>query len=191
MLKDKQVGGTHYKQGIQPFEYIRANSLDFFEGNCVKYVTRHRKKNGAEDIKKAIHYLEEILLADYNEVQESENLFLPEEAALKVLIESIPKDRYRRIYSTGRGGMWTAARLGYALNIEEVYVIAKGIHIDIIYPESTLFVDDIADSGETISTWACDTAVLFERHSTKVKPTYSGALILHDEYVKLPISQGE
>lgn len=191
MLKDKQVGGTHYKQGIQPFEYIRANDLDFFEGNCIKYVTRHRKKNGAEDIKKAIHYLEEILLNDYNEILKNEDFSLPEETALNLLIDRIPKDRYRRIYSTGRGGMWTAARLGYALGIEEVYVIAKGIHIDIIYPDSTLFVDDIADSGETISTWACDTAVLFERHSAKVKPTYSGVLVTHDEYVKLPISQGE
>lgn len=58
----KQVGGTHYtKCGIMPTTYIRANNLDFFEGNIVKYITRHKDKNGAEDIKKVIHYAEMIL----------------------------------------------------------------------------------------------------------------------------------
>lgn len=61
-----QVGGTHYeKMKIQPVEYIHANGLDFFEGNVVKYVTRHRSKNGAEDIKKAIDYCKMILKLDY------------------------------------------------------------------------------------------------------------------------------
>lgn len=63
---EKQEGGDHYrKMGIQPVEYIRANGLDYFEGNVVKYVTRHRNKKGAEDIRKAIHYLEMILEAEY------------------------------------------------------------------------------------------------------------------------------
>ena len=40
----KQIGGDHYKDcGIQPVEYIHANKLDYFEGNVVKYITRHRK----------------------------------------------------------------------------------------------------------------------------------------------------
>lgn len=66
VMEGKQVGGTHYeKMGIQPVEYIHANGLDFFEGNVVKYVTRHRLKNGAEDIKKAIDYCKMILENDY------------------------------------------------------------------------------------------------------------------------------
>lgn len=69
----KQEGGNHYKLlGIQPVEYIQANSLNFFEGNVVKYVTRHRSKNKAQDIKKAIHYLQLILQYEYSEVSESE-----------------------------------------------------------------------------------------------------------------------
>lgn len=67
LATDKQEGGFHYKTAIQPIEYIHANKLDFFEGNVVKYVTRHRSKNKAEDIKKAIHYLELILQLDYNQ----------------------------------------------------------------------------------------------------------------------------
>lgn len=53
---------AHYKKcSIEPVKYIRANNLDFFEGNIVKYITRHKDKNGAEDIKKVIHYAEMIL----------------------------------------------------------------------------------------------------------------------------------
>lgn len=66
---DKQEGGSHYKTTIQPIQYIHANKLGFIEGNVVKYVTRHRTKNGAEDIKKAIHYLELLLELEYKDKQ--------------------------------------------------------------------------------------------------------------------------
>lgn len=63
---EKQVSGNHYKdKGIQPIVYIHANDLGFCEGNVVKYVTRHKEKNGAADIKKAIHYLELLLELEY------------------------------------------------------------------------------------------------------------------------------
>lgn len=63
---DVQHGGDHYKKmGIEPVEYIHRNKLDFFEGNVIKYVTRHRAKKGSEDIKKAIHYLQMILEMEY------------------------------------------------------------------------------------------------------------------------------
>ena len=57
----------HYEAKITPVEYIHANGLDFFRGNVVKYVSRDKRKNGAEDIRKAIHYLQMILKYDYNE----------------------------------------------------------------------------------------------------------------------------
>ena len=56
----KQIGGRHYQMPIQPIEYIVKNDLGYREGNVVKYVTRHKNKNGLEDIEKAIHYLEMI-----------------------------------------------------------------------------------------------------------------------------------
>ena len=65
---NKQEGGGHYKGlTIQPVEYITANGIAYLEGNVIKYVTRHHMKNGAEDIKKAIHYLELILQLQYKE----------------------------------------------------------------------------------------------------------------------------
>lgn len=58
----KQVAGDHYKsQEIQPWDFVISNKLGFLEGNAIKYIARHTKKNGAEDIKKAIHYLEKLL----------------------------------------------------------------------------------------------------------------------------------
>jgi len=66
--KREQIGGNHYNnKSIQPIDYIMENKLGFCEGNVVKYVTRHKEKNGAEDIRKAIHYLRFILANDYNE----------------------------------------------------------------------------------------------------------------------------
>jgi len=62
----RQEGGQHYKgKAIQPIVYIHANNLGFCEGNVVKYITRHKEKNGAEDIRKVIHYCELLLELEY------------------------------------------------------------------------------------------------------------------------------
>lgn len=56
---DIQIGGSHYKSmTIQPVEFIHVNNLSYLQGNVIKYVTRYREKNGVEDLKKAIHYIE-------------------------------------------------------------------------------------------------------------------------------------
>jgi len=52
---------------IQPAEYAQLNNLNFIEGCVVKYVSRHRNKNGAEDIKKAIHFLNLLLEIEYKQ----------------------------------------------------------------------------------------------------------------------------
>ena len=63
---NRQEGGQHYKGfAIQPAEFIHRNGIGFMEGNAIKYACRHREKNGAQDIKKAIHYLEMLLEMDY------------------------------------------------------------------------------------------------------------------------------
>ena len=56
---DRQVQGNYYKSlKIQPIEFITKNKLSFIQGNIIKYVCRFDKKNGNEDIDKAIHYCE-------------------------------------------------------------------------------------------------------------------------------------
>lgn len=62
----KQVGGSHYKdQAIQPVEFVYRNKLNFLEGSAVKYICRHRLKNGKEDLEKAIHYLQMLVELEY------------------------------------------------------------------------------------------------------------------------------
>ena len=63
---EEQVGGKHYKDmKIQPAEFINENKLLFAEGNAIKYICRHSKKGGIQDIEKAIHYLEMVKERDY------------------------------------------------------------------------------------------------------------------------------
>lgn len=62
-----QVGGDHYRScGVQPLDYIYANQLGPCEANVLKYITRHRQKNGQQDIEKAIHYLQLLLQYEYS-----------------------------------------------------------------------------------------------------------------------------
>ena len=61
-----QEGGSHYKSmAIQPIQFITANNINYMRGNVIKYITRN--KNGAEDIRKAIHYCQLILELEYGE----------------------------------------------------------------------------------------------------------------------------
>jgi hypothetical protein len=63
---NNQVGGSHYKDcKIQPTEFIHANNIPFIEGNIIKYVIRHRNKNGIEDLKKAKHYIDLLIQLEY------------------------------------------------------------------------------------------------------------------------------
>lgn len=64
----RQVGGQHYREGgIQPIEYIHSNGLGYCEGNIVKYITRHDKKGGVEDLNKVIHYAELLKELEYGQ----------------------------------------------------------------------------------------------------------------------------
>jgi hypothetical protein len=69
---DVQVGGGHYKSmKIQPVKFIMANNLGFCEGNAIKYICRHASKNGVEDLKKAIHYIELLIHDRYSGARSS------------------------------------------------------------------------------------------------------------------------
>jgi hypothetical protein len=62
----RQEGGGHYKaMKIQPVEFIHANGVGYLEGNVIKYISRHKSKGKAEDVRKAIHYCELLLQLEY------------------------------------------------------------------------------------------------------------------------------
>ena len=86
---DKQIGGSHYKKmKIQPSRFVIENELLFPEGNVIKYICRHRFKNGKEDLEKAIHFIEMIIERDYptipmTEEEEYRNAGITKEEAEK------------------------------------------------------------------------------------------------------------
>ena len=67
---DKQIGGSHYRSfKIQPSKFVIENELLFPEGSVIKYICRHRFKNGKEDLLKAIHFIEMIIERDYSKTE--------------------------------------------------------------------------------------------------------------------------
>jgi hypothetical protein len=60
---DAQVGGDHYKNmGVQPWKAMECwmtpeEFRGFLKGNAIKYLARSNAKGGAEDVRKAGHYI--------------------------------------------------------------------------------------------------------------------------------------
>ena len=60
LKEDNPIEPSHYTQmPISPLEFIEANEafLTWATSNVIKYVGRHKSKNGLEDLKKAQWYL--------------------------------------------------------------------------------------------------------------------------------------
>jgi hypothetical protein len=65
----KQIGGDHYtKLKLQPWQIIDANNLGFYEGCVIKYILRD-KGNKIEDLKKAIHVIEHMIVLEEEKQQ--------------------------------------------------------------------------------------------------------------------------
>lgn len=63
--------GDHYRAGIETWDYILSQGLGYMEGNIVKYVTRHRRKNGLEDLYKGREYLNKLIEVEENKFNAS------------------------------------------------------------------------------------------------------------------------
>lgn len=64
----RQVGGGHYKKNstdLQHWDVVKLLGWDYFQGNITKYVDRHRKKKGLQDLLKAEHYLQKYMELEY------------------------------------------------------------------------------------------------------------------------------
>jgi len=60
--RDKQIGGDHYKKtNIEPWDVFLDWQLDPWLCNVIKYLQRHQRKNGKQDLEKAKHYLDFVL----------------------------------------------------------------------------------------------------------------------------------
>jgi hypothetical protein len=60
---DLQIGGAHYKQfkGMEPWDVITGWGLGYLDGTALKYIARWKYKNGVEDLKKAVHFLQKAI----------------------------------------------------------------------------------------------------------------------------------
>ena len=59
---EKQIGGDHYRlKPMQPWDFVAANNIGFFEGNAIKYLARWKEKGGVDDLRKAVHYIEKLI----------------------------------------------------------------------------------------------------------------------------------
>lgn len=60
----KQVSGSHYKQCPPEFQHwnlVLIHGWDYFQAQAIKYIMRYKNKNGREDLKKALHFVEKML----------------------------------------------------------------------------------------------------------------------------------
>jgi len=60
-MEEDKINPSYYKKGIETTDYIQSHELGFLEGNIIKYVTRHKHKNGLEDLLKAEWYLNRLI----------------------------------------------------------------------------------------------------------------------------------
>lgn len=66
--QENKIEPNYYmKYKIIPLDFILANNIPFVEGNVIKYVCRWKDKNGVEDLKKAMSYLEKLIKKEENE----------------------------------------------------------------------------------------------------------------------------
>lgn len=59
-MSDK-INPSYYRKKIEVSDFIDEYDLNYFEGNIIKYVVRHKSKNGLEDLQKAKWYLERLI----------------------------------------------------------------------------------------------------------------------------------
>lgn len=88
------VNPPHYsRRAIEPWDYVAANKLGYFEGNAIKYITRWKDKNGITDLRKAIRFLEKLIEVEEKRVP-GENYGLVGDAGQEVGGQPTPGNTY-------------------------------------------------------------------------------------------------
>ena len=73
-MKDKINPDYYVGTRIQVSDFISEFNLNYFEGNIIKYIVRHRDKNGIEDLKKARWYLDRLIKKEENAKPDEDDL---------------------------------------------------------------------------------------------------------------------
>ncbi len=91
------------------------------------------------------------------------------EFMIRKLINVLPKKKYHYVYGIPRGGLIVAVYLSYQMDLGLIQNELTGLK-----PSRVLVVDDIVDTGKTLSEYSTryDTATLLVKPWAKIKPTY-------------------
>lgn len=73
-LPDTPYTPSHYKKGIETWDYTDSWGMDFLEGNIIKYITRWKNKGGIDDLRKALMYLQRLLRREEKKNEGERNL---------------------------------------------------------------------------------------------------------------------
>jgi len=73
-MKDKINPDYYVGTRIQVSDFISEFNLNYFEGNIIKYIVRHRSKNGIEDLKKARWYLDRLIKKEEKSKPDADDL---------------------------------------------------------------------------------------------------------------------
>lgn len=139
--KVAQVGGTHYTASYQHWDMVRSIQLGYFEGQVTRYACRAFRKNGLEDLQKALSYVQKMLTFHppittlqslfrrifgtgfypmYVESTEDKLLALSDFFAEYNLLENIPMGDSYETFSYGDG---IKARIAYLLENDVIRAI--------------------------------------------------------------------
>jgi len=55
-----QIGGNHYRSGIQHWDLMDDYRVGYLESAATKYVTRWRNKDGIKDLQKSLHFVKKL-----------------------------------------------------------------------------------------------------------------------------------
>jgi hypothetical protein len=137
-----QVGGFHYKtSGMQLSEFLERNKVGFLEGNAMKYVFRHDKKNKEEDLLKAIQYIKLILKYKYGKFLVGDILLSEEE--YRKLDELIEKQNTIELDTTFiRNALKTASIASPKISVDKATLyVAKLREVKAEYIENFILSD--------------------------------------------------
>lgn len=67
IIEKEPIKPSHYHKNKDHdvYSFVHHNQLGMLEGNVIKYVARHKKKNGKEDLLKAIETLNRLIELNY------------------------------------------------------------------------------------------------------------------------------
>jgi hypothetical protein len=99
---DKQVGGSHYKTNIEPWDAILDWGLGYLDGSAVKYLSRWHKKGGVQDIEKAVHFLQKLIEVENERLRRASDTNVPNQQTIADIIAE-SENRYGERISTNVG----------------------------------------------------------------------------------------